>query len=105
MGVVGHRLRASCAEHRKAGHCIMDACDGCLMSLAQAEKTQLQLLTCAVIQLRDFGQDCQREAAISLCKDRKDGQRVKHIEIVHHFASDHEPSGECLLRAVSLRTM
>jgi hypothetical protein len=37
---------------------------------------------------------CDNKAAISLCKDRKEGQRVKHIDIIHHFARDHVASGE-----------
>jgi hypothetical protein len=37
---------------------------------------------------------CDNKAAISLCKDRKEGQRVKHIDIIHHFARDHVKSGE-----------
>jgi hypothetical protein len=38
--------------------------------------------------------ECDNKAAISLCKDRKEGQRVKHIDIIHHFARDHVASGE-----------
>jgi hypothetical protein len=34
------------------------------------------------------------KAALSLCKDRKEGQRVKHIDIIHQFARDHVASGE-----------
>lgn len=37
---------------------------------------------------------CDNKAAITLCKDRKEGQRVKHIDIIHHFARDHVNSGE-----------
>jgi hypothetical protein len=37
---------------------------------------------------------CDNKAALSLCKDRKEGQRVKHIDIIHHFARDHIASGE-----------
>jgi hypothetical protein len=37
---------------------------------------------------------CDNKAALSLCKDRKEGQRVKHIDIIHHFARDHVASGE-----------
>jgi hypothetical protein len=29
---------------------------------------------------------CDNKAAISLCKDRKEGQRIKHIILIHHFA-------------------
>jgi hypothetical protein len=36
---------------------------------------------------------CDNKAALSLCKDRKEGQRVKHI-VIHHFARDHVASGE-----------
>lgn len=39
---------------------------------------------------------CDNKAAISLCKDRKEGERVKHIDIIHHFARDHVRSGELL---------
>jgi hypothetical protein len=38
--------------------------------------------------------ECDRKAAISLCKGRKEGQRAQHIDIVHHFARDHVASGE-----------
>jgi hypothetical protein len=34
------------------------------------------------------------KAALSLCKDHKEGQRVKHIDVIHHFACDHVASGE-----------
>jgi hypothetical protein len=34
------------------------------------------------------------QPALSLVKDHKEGQRVKHIEIIHHFARDHVASGE-----------
>jgi hypothetical protein len=37
---------------------------------------------------------CDNTAAISLCKDCKEGQRVKHIDIIHHCACDHVASGE-----------
>jgi hypothetical protein len=37
---------------------------------------------------------CDNKAALSLCKDRKEGQRVKHIDVIHHFARDHVASGE-----------
>jgi hypothetical protein len=28
------------------------------------------------------------KAAMSLCKARKEGQRVKHVDIIHHLARD-----------------
>jgi hypothetical protein len=37
---------------------------------------------------------CDNKAALSLCQDRKEGQMVKHIDIIHHFARDHVASGE-----------
>jgi hypothetical protein len=37
---------------------------------------------------------CDNMAALSLCKDRKEGQWVEHIDVVHHFARDHVASGE-----------
>jgi hypothetical protein len=40
---------------------------------------------------------CDNKAALSLCKDRKEGQRVEHIYVIHHFARDHVASGEILL--------
>jgi hypothetical protein len=40
------------------------------------------------------GWTCDNKAALSLCKDRKEGQRVKHIDVIHHFARDHVARGE-----------
>ena len=37
---------------------------------------------------------CDNKAALTLCQDRKEGQRVKHIDIIHHFARDRVASGE-----------
>jgi hypothetical protein len=37
---------------------------------------------------------CDNKVALSLCKDRKQGQRVRHIDVIHHFARDHVASGE-----------
>ena len=37
---------------------------------------------------------CDNKAALGLTKDRKEGQRVKHIDIIHHFARDRVASGE-----------
>jgi hypothetical protein len=37
---------------------------------------------------------CDKKAALSLCQDRKEGQRVKHIVVIHHFARDYVASGE-----------
>jgi hypothetical protein len=37
---------------------------------------------------------CDNKAALSLCKDRKEGQQVKHVDVIHHFARDHVASGE-----------
>jgi hypothetical protein len=34
------------------------------------------------------------KAALSLCKDRKEEQRGKHIDVIHRFARDHVASGE-----------
>jgi hypothetical protein len=39
---------------------------------------------------------CDNKAALALCKDRKEGQRIKHIDVIHHFARDHVVSGELL---------
>jgi hypothetical protein len=33
-------------------------------------------------------------AALSLCQDCKDGQRMRRIDIIHHFARDHVASGK-----------
>jgi hypothetical protein len=37
---------------------------------------------------------CDNKAALSLCKDRR--RRVKHIDIIHHFARDHVASGKLM---------
>jgi hypothetical protein len=37
---------------------------------------------------------CDNKAAVSLCSDRKETKRAKHIDIVHHFARDRVASGE-----------
>jgi hypothetical protein len=37
---------------------------------------------------------CDNKAALTLCSDRKEGQRVKHIDIIHHFARERVASGE-----------
>ena len=37
---------------------------------------------------------CDNKAALTLCNERKEGQRVKHIDTIHHFARDHVVSGE-----------
>lgn len=36
---------------------------------------------------------CDNKAALTLCNERKEGQRVKHIDIIHHFAREHVASG------------
>jgi hypothetical protein len=42
------------------------------------------------------------KAALSLCKDRKEGQRVKHIDVIRHFARDMWLVGNCLSCTVGL---
>jgi len=37
---------------------------------------------------------CDNKAAMLLCKDRKETQRSKHIDIIHHFARDHVATGQ-----------
>jgi hypothetical protein len=37
---------------------------------------------------------CDNKAALCLCKDRKESKRVKHIDVIHHFARDRVASGE-----------
>ena len=37
---------------------------------------------------------CDNQAALLLCKDRKETQRSKHIDITHHFARDRVISGD-----------
>jgi hypothetical protein len=37
---------------------------------------------------------CDNKAALSLCKDHKEGQRVKYIDVIHHFARDRVANGE-----------
>jgi hypothetical protein len=37
---------------------------------------------------------CDNRAALSLCKDCKEGERMEHIDIIHHFVRDDVASGE-----------
>jgi len=37
---------------------------------------------------------CDNKAALTLCADVREGQRAKHIDIVHHFARERVASGE-----------
>jgi hypothetical protein len=37
---------------------------------------------------------CDSKAALSLCKDCKEGQQVRHIDVIHHFAHDRVASWE-----------
>jgi hypothetical protein len=37
---------------------------------------------------------CDSQAALTLCQERKESQKVKHIDIIHHFARDHLASAE-----------
>jgi len=37
---------------------------------------------------------CDNHATLTLCQESKESQRVKHIDIIHHFARDHVASGE-----------
>jgi hypothetical protein len=40
---------------------------------------------------------CDNQAALPLCKDQKETKRVKHIDMIHHFAPDHVANGELML--------
>jgi hypothetical protein len=37
---------------------------------------------------------CDNKAALSLCRDRKEGQLSKHIDVIHHVARDRVATGE-----------
>jgi hypothetical protein len=37
---------------------------------------------------------CDNKAALALCKNCKEGQRSKHIDVIHHFARYHVITGE-----------
>jgi hypothetical protein len=37
---------------------------------------------------------CDIKAALTLCKDCKEGQRVTHIDVIHHCVSGHVATGE-----------
>jgi hypothetical protein len=64
--------------------CEAAAREGMSLRKALGQMTLLGLLV---------GWTCDK-AALSLWKDRKEGQRVKHIDVIHHFARDHVASGE-----------
>lgn len=36
---------------------------------------------------------CDNTAALTLCVDRKETQRAKQMDVLHHFACDHVSSG------------
>jgi hypothetical protein len=84
---------------QEAGHCssIHDGCGVpgvwgcCTRGDVFAESTRGDGL--AFVKLL-VGWEGDNKAALSLCKDRKEGQRVKHIDAIHHFACDHVASGE-----------
>jgi hypothetical protein len=48
---------------------------------------------------------CDNKAALSLCKDRKEGQRFKHIDGIHLSARDRVQAGSCPLFIASLKRM
>ena len=37
---------------------------------------------------------CDNQAALTLCADVREGQRAKHIDVVHHFARERVASRE-----------
>ena len=37
---------------------------------------------------------CDNQAALTFSQDQKESQRVKHIDIIHHFARDDVASGK-----------
>jgi hypothetical protein len=41
-----------------------------------------------------IGVACDNKAALALCRDCKEGQRSKHLDVIHHFACDHVKTGE-----------
>jgi hypothetical protein len=43
---------------------------------------------------------CDNKAALQVCQTRKEGQLVKHIDIIHHSARDHEASWDLLFEFV-----
>jgi hypothetical protein len=47
---------------------------------------------------------CDSKAALPLCKDDKEGQRVKNIDIIHHSARIIGKVGSWRLCTASLRT-
>jgi hypothetical protein len=55
---------------------------------------ELVLLSSALLLEGALHVFCENQAAVSLCKDQKETKRVKHIDIMHHFARDHVASGE-----------
>jgi hypothetical protein len=45
----------------------------------------------------DLHMSCDKQAALCLCKDRRESKRVKHIDSIYHFAGAHLAHGELAL--------
>jgi hypothetical protein len=55
---------------------------------------ELALLSTDIRLVRPVTIGCDNTAAFSLCKDCKEGQRVKQTNIIHHLARDHVANGD-----------